>query len=73
MAPELGSDEGTTATLSVPYDIAQAFVDSPVGLQLNAPFPVGTLHRGMMHVLAAWQAKFAPQVRKRNRKHRRKK
>lgn len=56
----------------VSRDMAQAFVDSPVGMRLATPFPIGTLHRGTIHVLAAWQAKFAPEVRKRTRKHRRK-
>jgi hypothetical protein len=52
--------------------MAQAFVDSPVGMALVKAFPIGTLHRGQMPVLAAWQARFAPEIRKRHRKHRRK-
>lgn len=54
-------------------DLAQAFADSPVGMNLVKSFPVGTLDRGQMRVLAAWQAKFAPEIRKRRSKHRRKK
>lgn len=53
--------------------MAQAFVDSPVGMNLVRSFPVGTLDRGQMVMVAAWQAKFAPQIRKRKSKHRRKK
>lgn len=57
----------------VSTDLAQAFVDSPLGMRLANAFPIGSLNRGQMHVLAAWQAKFAPEVRKRKSKHRRKK
>jgi hypothetical protein len=63
----------TDHNLTVPLTMARAFVDSPVGMRLAESFPVGTLHRGMMPTLAAWQAKFAPEIRKRHSKKRRKK
>lgn len=63
----------STDDFSIPVEIAQAYVDSPVGMRLSNAFPIGTLHRGQMAVLAAWQAKFAPEVRKRHSKKRRRK
>lgn len=58
---------------TVSFEMAEAFVSSPVGMRLVQSFPIGTLHRGAMPVLAAWQAKFAPEIRKRHSKFRKKK
>lgn len=58
---------------SISFELAQAFVASPLGMRLTEAFPIGTLTRGQMPVLAAWQAKFAPEIRKRKPKHRKRK
>lgn len=68
-----GSGIHVEMPFGISVELAQAFVDSKLGLKLNDAFPVGSLDRGQMVVLAAWRAKFAPEIRKRKSKHRRKK
>jgi hypothetical protein len=64
--------DGDVPPFGISQALAEAYIASQVGMSLNKAFPVGTLDRGQMVVLAAWQAKFAPEIRKRKRKHRRK-
>lgn len=54
-------------------DILHAYDTSMFGAALCKPFPIGSLHRGQLHVLDAWQQKFHPVVKKRTSKKRRRK
>lgn len=58
---------------TVSVALAQSFVDSEFGLRLCEPFPIGTLHRGNLRYLAAWQQKYRPTVKRRIPKHRKRK
>jgi hypothetical protein len=59
--------------IAVPPELEQAFADSMYGAPLVKPFPIGNLHRGTLHELAAWQQKFHPDVKRRKPKHRKRK
>jgi hypothetical protein len=50
--------------------LAQSFVDSEFGLNLNRVFPVGTMHRGNLLYLIEWQKRYRPVVKHRTPKKR---
>ena len=54
-------------------ELIDLYETSPLGLKLAEAFPFGTLHRGMFPQIAAWQEKYAPEVRRRTPKKRKRK
>jgi hypothetical protein len=62
-----------TESFGISVALAQSFVDSEFGMRLCEPFPIGTLHRGNLLYLVAWQRKYRPVYKRRTPKHRKRK